>query len=149
MTLNAVRFVSILFTAVAMAGGFAHLFELPNKMALSREDYLTVQQIYRGWSLLGIPIFGALISTTVLTVMVRKSRKMFYLTWTATLCIALSLTIFFVFTFPVNQQTLNWTILPENWQELRSQWEYSHATGAGLYFVALITITLSSLVEQN
>jgi len=40
--------LTILFTAVAMAAGFAHLFELPNKIHLSRKDYLTVQQIYRG-----------------------------------------------------------------------------------------------------
>jgi hypothetical protein len=36
---------------------------MPNKMVLSREDYLTVQQIYRGWALLGIAVAGALIST--------------------------------------------------------------------------------------
>jgi hypothetical protein len=40
-------------------------------------------------------------------------------------------------------------MLPENWQELRRQWEYSHATGAGLYFIALITLTLSLLVERT
>lgn len=75
MALSVVRFISVLLTAVAMAGGFAHLFELPNKMDLSREDYLTVQQIYRGWALLGIPIFGALVSTAVLTVMVRNFQS--------------------------------------------------------------------------
>ena len=41
-----------------MAAGMAHLFELPNKIHLSREDYLTVQQIYRGWALLGIAHSG-------------------------------------------------------------------------------------------
>jgi hypothetical protein len=28
-----------------MAAGFAHLFELPNKIRLPREAYLTVEQI--------------------------------------------------------------------------------------------------------
>jgi len=32
----------------------AHLLELPKKIKLSAEDYLIVQQIYRGWSLLGV-----------------------------------------------------------------------------------------------
>ncbi len=40
MTLNAIRLISAVFTAVAMAGGFAHLLELPNKVKLSREGYL-------------------------------------------------------------------------------------------------------------
>src|SRR6266550_2992731 len=42
------------------------------------------------------------------------------------------LIVFLVFTFPANRQTANWTVLPENWQELRRRWEYSHAVGAGL-----------------
>jgi hypothetical protein len=149
MTLNVVRFISVMLTAVAMAGGFAHLLELPHKIKLSREDYLTVQQIYRGWALLGIAIVCDLVSTLVLTVMVRESHRIFYLTLTATLCIALSLVVFFMFTYPANQQTLNWTMLPENWQELRRHWEYSHAVGAGLYFVALMTLILSLLVGRE
>jgi hypothetical protein len=141
-------FLSILFTAVAMAAGFAHLFELPNKIHLSCEDYLTVQQIYRGWALLGIAVMGALLSTLILTVLVRENPRVFYLTLTATLCIALSLFVFFLFTYPANQETNNWTNLPENWQELRRQWEYSHAVGAGLYFIALTALTLSTLIER-
>ncbi|HET6566985.1 MAG TPA: hypothetical protein VFG50_03405 [Rhodothermales bacterium] len=149
MTLNIVRFISVLFIAVAMAAGFAHLLELPNKIRLSREDYLTVQQIYRGWALLGIAVIGALVSTLVLTIMVRENRTLFSLTLAATICIALSLVVFFTFTFPANRQTQNWTTLPENWQALRRQWEYSHAVGAGLYFAALILVTLSLLVGRK
>ena len=102
-------FLSILFTAVAMAAGFAHFFELPNKIHLSREDYLTVQQLYRGWALLGIAVMGALLSTLMLTVLVRENPRVFYLTLTATLCIALSLLVFSLFTYPANQETNNWT----------------------------------------
>ncbi|HEX6259670.1 MAG TPA: hypothetical protein VFZ51_03380 [Woeseiaceae bacterium] len=50
MATKALFSLSILFTAIAMAAGFAHLLEMPNKMHLSREDYLTVQQINRGWA---------------------------------------------------------------------------------------------------
>jgi hypothetical protein len=141
-------FLSILFTAVAMAAGFAHFFELPNKIHISREDYLTVQQLYRGWALLGIAVMGTLLSTLMLTVLVRENPRVFYLTLTATLCIALSLLVFFLFTYPANQETNNWTNLPENWQALRRQWEYSHAVGAGLSFIALTVLTLSILMER-
>ena len=141
-------FLSILFTAVAMAAGFAHFFELPNKIHISREDYLTVQQLYRGWALLGIAVMGTLLSTLMLTVLVRENPRVFYLTLTATLCIALSLLVFFLFTYPSNQETNNWTNLPENWQALRRQWEYSHAVGAGLSFIALTVLTLSILMER-
>lgn len=149
MTLNVLRFASVMLTAVAMAAAFAHLLELPNKIGLSREAYLTVQQIYRGWALLGIVVVGALVSTTALALQVRGTPAEFYLTVAAALCIALSLLVFFVFTFPTNRHTSNWTVLPENWQELRRRWEYSHAVGAGLYFLALSLLTLSLLVGRK
>jgi hypothetical protein len=62
---------------------------------------------------------------------------------------ALSLIVFFTFTYPANQQTVNWTVLPDNWQQLRRHWEYSHAIGAGLYFVAFISLLLSLLVGRE
>jgi len=85
MPLITARFFSLLFAALALAPAFAHLLELPNKIGLSRDDYLTVQQIYRGWSLLGFVVFGALLSTLVLTIMVRRKSREFALTLVALL----------------------------------------------------------------
>ena len=41
--------------------------------------------------------------------------------------------------------TNNWTINPQDFEAARRQWEYSHAVNAVLTFVALVTITLSTL----
>jgi hypothetical protein len=38
--------------------------------------------------------------------------------------------VFWVYTYPANAATYNWTVLPESWQALRARWEYSHAAGA-------------------
>lgn len=148
MGLKTVRFITLLFTSLALAPFLAHLLELPNKINLSREDYLTVQQIYRGWALLGIVVFGALISNLVLTIMVRK-KKVFILNLIAFLCILGTLVVFFTFTYPANQLTNNWTMLPPNWLGLRNQWEYSHATSAVLNLIALITLILSVLLSDE
>lgn len=142
---KSIRFLSLLLVALALAPAMAHLLELPNKMKLSREDYLIVQQIYRGWALLGIIIIGALISTLIQAALVRHKRVEFGFTLAALLCIAGSLAIFFSFTYPANQITENWTHLPENWLELRRQWEYSHAAGAILYLIALVSLILGVL----
>jgi hypothetical protein len=149
MIAKALQFVAILCVAVAMAGGWAHLLELPNKIGLSRADYLTVQQIYQGWALLGIAVVGALISAGVLTWLHRGAGAPFYFALLATVLIALSLVVFFLFTFPANQATQNWTVLPEGWENLRRQWEYSHAAGAILYFVALASLVLSTISERK
>ena len=73
----------------------------------------------------------------------------FALTLAAAICIALSLVVFFTFAYPANVQTANWTVLPEHWEALRRRWEYSHAAGAGLYFLALSFLTISLLTRRQ
>jgi hypothetical protein len=99
---------------LAMAAGFAHLLELPNKIRLPRDAYLTVQQIYRGWALLGIVVIAAIASTLGLTILVRHERRMFIGTLLALSCLVGTQIIFWVFTYPVNQATANWTVAPES-----------------------------------
>ena len=143
MGLSAARFFSLLFAALALAPALAHLLELPNKIGLSRDDYLTVRQIYRGWALLGFVVAGALLSTLILMVMVRKRPREFAPTLVAFLCIVGTQVVFWTFTFPTNQQTANWTMLPDNWMALRTQWEYSHAASALLNLIAVIALIFS------
>jgi hypothetical protein len=64
-------------------------------------------------------------------------------------CIALSLAVFFVWTYPANQATDNWTTMPANWEQLRRQWEYSHAANAFVMFAAFCTIALSVLTTRK
>src|SRR5262245_39814809 len=45
------KVLAVVFTALAMSAGMAHLFALPNKINLPAAEYFEVQQIYRGWSL--------------------------------------------------------------------------------------------------
>ena len=123
------------------------MLELPNKIGLSRDDYLTVQQIYRGWALLGFVVAGALLSTLVLMIMVRHQPKVFALTIVAFLSIMGTQIVFWTFTFPANQQTNNWAVLPETWMALRTQWEYSHAASAVLALIALISLICSVLAK--
>lgn len=143
------RFIALLSVAVAMAASFAHLFELPQKIRMSAADYLTVQQIYRGWALLGIAVITALLSTLTLAILVRGSRREFRATLLAFLCIAGTQAIFWIFTEPANRATEYWTMLPENWEEIRARWEYSHAAGALLNFGAMIALIVSALAGRQ
>jgi hypothetical protein len=147
--LKIVRFFSLLFVALVLAPALAHLLELPNKIGLSREEYLVVQKIYSGWALLGIVVIGALLSTLVLTIMVRHQPGVFGLTLAAFLCLLAAHVLFWIFTFPANKETLYWTVLPENWMALRAQWEYSHAAGAVLNLIGFIMLVLSMLVRDK
>ena len=63
----------------------------------------------------------------------------------ACLCIVGTQIVFWTFTFPVNRMTVNWTVLPDNWADLRARWEYSHAASAGLNAGAVIALIVSLL----
>ena len=143
MPLPAVRFLAVLLAALALAPAMAHLLALPNKIGLPREAYFTVQQIYRGWALLGVVVVGALLSSLALTLLVRKRPREFLPAMLGFLCIAGTQVVFWSFTFPANQATANWTVAPENWAALRAQWEYSHAASAVLNLAALCLVALA------
>ena len=143
--MNFLRFLALLFAALALAPAAAHLLELPNKIGLSREEYLTVQQIYSGWWLLGIAVLGALLSSLALALATRRRRREFVPALIGFLCLAGTQAVFWTFTYPANEQTANWTMLPGHWRARRMQWEYSHAASAVLNLAAFIAIACSVL----
>jgi hypothetical protein len=144
-----VQFFAVVLTALALVPGGAHLFEMSGKIALSQEDYFTVQAIYRGWSLFGIVLFAALAANLTAAIMLRHQRGPFRLALAAFILIGATLAIFFIWTYPANQATSNWTVVPENWAALRTDWEYAHAVNAVLTFVALCCITRAALFTRR
>jgi len=134
---------SLFFVALAWGPAAAHLLEMHAKLDLGREAYQTVQQIYRGWALLGFVVLGELIACAGFAWRSRGEP------WAALAAAALGCVVgahllFWVFTFPANQATANWTSLPANWSLLRTQWEYSHAAAAALTLSALVCLLLAA-----
>lgn len=87
--LKTAQFAALLLTGLSAGIAFAHLLELPNKMILSAQDYLLVQQhIYNGWGRVVGPIETyALLSAIVVGVLTRKWRVSFLLTLFAVMCL--------------------------------------------------------------
>ncbi len=145
---NALRFTTILFVAITLSALMAHLLEMPNKLPLSKDDYLTVQNIYRGWSLLGIFEIGAIVLTGIWAFMERKKKFVLPYLIVALSTFVISLCIFFIYTFPANQATLNWTELPANWELLRKHWECSHSARALLNLVGFSSLIWAILKQK-
>lgn len=142
LSFSAIRFWSVLFTGLAMATGFAHLLALPNKMDLSGSEYLAAQQAYRGWALLGIVILLAIVCDAALIFSLRGKRPEMLFAAVALACLVGTQILFWAFTFPANQATHNWTVLPADWTTLRVRWEYSHGASAVLELVAVVALLL-------
>ena len=149
MTLRATHFLAVILIALALVPAGAHVFALPNKISLSEHDYFVAQSVYRGWALFGIVLFGALFVLLALTILLREQPVPFWLAIGAFACVAATLVIFFIWTYPANQATDNWTTIPSNWAELRRQWEYAHAVNALLTFAALCVTTLALVLARE
>jgi hypothetical protein len=147
--MNSLRLLAITLTALALGAGLSHLFALPNKMQLSSEEYMVVQQIYRNWAYLGIFPLTAFGVTLTLAILNRGDRKAFWFTLLAASCIGTAIVVSFLFNYPANAQTQNWTTLPSNWQDLRARWELAYAASALLNLIALILLTLSLLPDRG
>ena len=102
MFVRFVQIVAITSAALCLVPAGAHFFELPNKMALSPSEYMTVQKIYAGWALFGVVLIIAIAATLVTAVLTYDDRTAFLLSLLAFFGIAVTLAIFLLFTYPMN-----------------------------------------------
>ena len=152
MTPRLLSIVQILLLAclgIILIPAGAHFFELPNKMALAPTDYMITQRIYAGWAWFGLPIFLGMVLLAIHAVLVKSIRSAMWLSLGAVAFIAATQTIFWSFTQPINELTQNWTVTPENVEEARQQWEYSHAVNAVLTFLAYVTGCLAVVASRR
>jgi hypothetical protein len=133
--------------ALALVPTGAHLAEL-NKLGLSVANYMTVQNLYGGWAMFGIIVFGALVSTALHTYLVRANQPAFAWSAMAFCCVVGTQIVFWLFTYPMNVLTDNWTVIPPDLNAARTQWGYSHAASAGLNLVALVAVVISVLTSR-
>ena len=148
MARNVAFFIALLATALALGGALAHLLELPNKIALPADQYFIVQKAYRGWNRLAFLLLVQLASMVAVAYLYRHEPPVRWPSIAGIACLVIAQIIFWTFTFPANSATSNWTIVPENWQQLRSDWEYSHAAGALFQCLAMISLIVAVLSRR-
>lgn len=138
-------FVAVVGTALALGGALAHAYELPNKIDLSRDEYFIVQRAYDGWNQLAYVLAIQLAGIVAVTILHRDQPRVVWLGAIALGGWIGAQAIFWVWTFPANQRTENWTARPEDWESLRLQWEYSHLAGAALQLLAMMALVVAML----
>jgi len=142
---DTVFFIALLSTAIALGGALAHAFELPNKIGLEQDVYFTVQQIYAGWDRLGWLLLVEAVSMAALAALSRAQPTVMWSAVAALAALAAAQAIFWIFTFPANAATDNWTAVPDDWEALRIQWEFSHLAGACCQLVAMVMLIFAAL----
>jgi hypothetical protein len=148
MLLRLVEFVSLVLLAICLMPAGAHLFEMPGKMAMGRDAYFSVQPIYNGWALFGIAIVLGIIALVELALLLRGTGPAFWLAGTAAVLLIASLGWFFLRIYPMNVATQNWTVVPENWEAMRVQWESGHAVNAVLTLLSFLALSLAVVTSR-
>ncbi|MBD2207995.1 DUF1772 domain-containing protein [Calothrix sp. FACHB-1219] len=155
MFLRIWRLLTLILVALFTGLEFAHTLEFPAKMQYDGALYVTIQNsLYRYFGAPGPGAFitvGAVLWAIALTVLVRKRQSAFWWTLAGTVCLLIPFPlIYFLRIEPVNAviEQANTGSLPSNWQQLRNQWEYAHATNFGLSLAGLSTIVISVLDDS-
>lgn len=146
---DVVFFIALLATALALGAALAHALELPNKIHLAKDEYFVVQKAYRGWNQLAYLLVIELIAMLALATLSRHEPRVLWPTIIAIVCLIAAQTVFWIFTYPANVVTDNWTAVPAHWEDVRTRWEYSHLAGAALQVMAMSALIVAVLARAR
>ena len=161
--LPVLQVVTLLLVAIAMTCALAHALEMPGKLRLSREVYLTVQQIYYpGFTIVGGGgEIAGMLGTLLLVFITPKNTGAFALTLAALIAMLSAHVVFWAITQPANRYWMREQQLgpagaaffrtdtaaasqPADWTILRSRWERSHLVRAVLFSAALVLLATAT-----
>src|SRR5436190_22172829 len=149
--MKTLRFLTIMLTALSLSAAFAHLLEMPAKLAYDGGLWLNLlQTLYPTFGKVsGVCEIGAVVAAWVLVVAIRNRPRAFRWTLLAASCLAVTHAIFWIWVAPVNAALvpLSPETLPPDWAHLRDQWEFAHASRAILQVLALAALVISILAE--
>jgi hypothetical protein len=143
------RFLALTLTALIFAAAFAHVLEMPAKLAMSPVDYLVVQQIYTSFGPVGSVLEpAAIVSAAVLALLLRR-RPSFVPALVGALALVVGLLVWVAVVNPVNAQ---WAAVvpgtvPEGFEGLRLRWEWGHAVHAALLFLGFVAVVVAVLLD--
>lgn len=155
--------ITLLFVAIAMATALAHALELPGKLKLSKDEYLTVQKIYYPGFTIGGGAEPLALLLLIALMFMTPAGTSFWLTAGAFAALAIAHAIYWVVTHPVNHFWLKDVELrstgarffaidligrpgDDDWTQLRNRWESSHAVRAVLTVASLILLAAAVAV---
>jgi hypothetical protein len=148
MSLKGLRFSALILAALTVGMRFAHVLELPPKLAWEdAELFLTVQtSLYTLFGIVGpIVDIGAVLSAFALAFMLR-GRPSFRYTLAGAISFTLTLVVWLLVVFPATPHFAEWTttsVVPADWMMWRSQWQFGQAGGFVLDLTGFCLLLIS------
>jgi hypothetical protein len=148
MSLKGLRFIVLIFAALTVGMRFAHVLELPPKLAWDdAELYLSVQtSLYQLFAIVGpIVDIGAVLSSFALAYMLR-GRPAFRYTIAGAVSLTITLIVWLLVIAPATPHFTEWTttgVIPTDWMMWRSQWQFGQAGGFVLDVIGFCLLLIS------
>lgn len=145
-------FFTLLFAALGLAPGFAHLLEMPVKLRYPPEMYFQVTStLYSHFGIVGSVVQVAALGTAIAFVVVSRRMPGAGLALAGAILLAVSLVAWGSLVQPVNSAWADGiraaTLTPADYTALRPRWEYGHLVAFVLWlggFCALLAAALRS-----
>ncbi len=154
MPLKTTRFVALVLAALTLGMGFAHLMQLPARMAW--DQYLWVGSTVHGGLYATFGTWGALIelATVVALALVayfvrEHNRPGYRLVLAAAILFGLAVVLWWVVIYPVNVELAKWVNgpVPADWASYRARWEWGHAVISLVELVGFGALAASVLAD--
>ena len=144
---------TLLLTALGLVMGGAHVLELPVRAQYDPQFYMRVTStLYRFFGLVGGPLQVLALLSSIGLVWLTRGRAAFASTLVGTLCLALSLLLWFLLVQPVNAawgEALGGgpDEAVQAYTQLRSRWEFGHVAAFTAWLLGFVLLLHGVLRE--
>lgn len=154
--IGALQFLNLLLVAIVLTTTLGHALEHPGKLRLSKEEYLSTQQIYYpGFTYAGVAEPVSILAVSLQAWFLRETSGLFWSSLAAALLLIAAHAVYWFVTHPINSVWLKKIELKgggktffeinkgggaTDWPLLRDRWEYSHLARAACVLIAFILL---------
>jgi hypothetical protein len=148
--IDLLAFLTAVSAGVCLVPPFVSVFEFSHMLSLLPQQYLQVQRTQKATFLFfrtAVPT-GFLL-TLAYALAVGRTSAAFPLSVAACLCLAAAGFISWIVSRQVTAATIDWTLVPENFEATRRRWEHTQVAAAVFTFVAFVTVLLSIAARDS
>lgn len=149
------RVLVLALSALTLGLTFAHVLELPQRLAYNAELWTALTRpnaLYRYFGVIGGPVeILAVIGAVIVAVVIRRPLGARRLAIFSASLHAAALVTWLAVVAPANGEIDNWTAAgtPPDWESWRLRWEAGHATSFVLLLIGYCALAAALLAESD
>lgn len=143
------RFLAVVLSGLALSLVAGHALEMPAKLRLAPNAYLTVQQIYAAFPAVEAIVEPAAVACAIVLAFLARRGRAIRPALAGALCLVAALLVWVAIVNPVNAHWQATAAVPENLESLRLRWEWGQAARAALLLAGFVALVIAVLVDMS